>query len=38
MYQSAIICVPSGLIDGMTMLITLSRMRAASSSVRVRLS
>ena len=25
MYQSAIICVPSGLIDGSTMLITLSR-------------
>ena len=35
MYQSAIICVPSGLIDGRTMLMTLSRLRIASSSVRV---
>jgi hypothetical protein len=38
MYQFAIICVPSGLIDGITMLMTLSSARAASASVRERLS
>ena len=38
MYQSAIICVPSGLIEGTTMLITLSSIRCDSSSVRVTLS
>jgi hypothetical protein len=35
MYQSAIICVPSGLIDGSTMLMTFSSVRIASASVRV---